>query len=172
MQPSSFAKTTSKYNPHEVWFNFGLADQFHSTDEVVFEAFESSATVAAVLNTKYALQWRFPSRCVAIPASEFRNTSFQDALATFLEQATEVAFDQFAARAKKGDKLVVESRDTPSPALILEMLMSFLEAMGRAALFTPSTNASETTSCWAAQNHLGGAPPTGWQCECLSSASY
>lgn len=133
MQPSSFAKTTSKYSPQVIWFNFGLADYFHSTDEVVFEAFESSATVAAVLDTKYALQWSFPSRCVAIPASDFRKASFQDALATFLEQATEVAFDQFAARARKGDKLVVEYRDTPSPALIVEMLMSFLEAMGRAA---------------------------------------
>lgn len=99
---------------------------------MVFEAFEASATAPAVLDTNCALEWSFPTRSVAISESEFDNDSFQNSLADFLEQASEVAFDQFAARAYKGDKMVVESRDTPSPALVTEMLMSFLEANGRA----------------------------------------
>jgi hypothetical protein len=99
---------------------------------VVFDAFEASPTAPAVLETSHALQWSFPSRSVAISELEFSKDSFQDGLADFLEQASEVAFDQFAARASKGDKMVVESRDTPSPALITEMLLSFLEATGRA----------------------------------------
>ncbi|KJK86639.1 hypothetical protein H633G_09508 [Metarhizium anisopliae BRIP 53284] len=104
----------------------------NNTGEVVFEAFEASPTAPAVLETNHALQWSFPSRSVAISESEFSKDSFQDGLADFLEQASEVAFDQFAARAFKGDKMIVESRDTPSPALITEMLLSFLEATGRA----------------------------------------
>jgi hypothetical protein len=102
--------------------------------KVVFEAFEVSATAPAVLETNCALEWTFPSRSVSISASEFGKSSFQDALAEFLEQANAVAFDQFAVRAFKGGEMVVESRDTPSPALITEMLMSFLEATGTPSL--------------------------------------
>ncbi|KAG8409573.1 hypothetical protein J3459_017399 [Metarhizium acridum] len=102
------------------------------TREVVFEAFEASPTSPAVLEANHALQWTFPGRSVAIAESEFCKDSFQDGLADFLEQASEVALDQFAARACKGGEMVVESRETPSPALITEMLMSFLEATGRA----------------------------------------
>ena len=109
-----------------------LADQPYRTDEVVFEAFEISASAPAVLEANHALRWIFPSRAVAISMDEFASASFQETIATFTEQATEIAFDQFAARAHKGDKMLVETRDTPSPALITEMLMSFLEATGRA----------------------------------------
>lgn len=99
---------------------------------MVFEAFEASPTALAVLEANHALQWTFPGRSVAIAESEFSKDSFQHVLADFLEQASEVALDKFAARASKGGEMVVESRDTPSPALITEMLMSFLEATGRA----------------------------------------
>ncbi|TQV93180.1 P-loop containing nucleoside triphosphate hydrolase [Cordyceps javanica] len=101
------------------------------TKEVVFETFEVSASAPAVLEAKHALLWTFPCRAVAIPMTEFTNTSFQETIAVFLEQATEIAFDQFAARAFKGEKAVVETRDSPSPAIVTEMLMSFLQAMGR-----------------------------------------
>ncbi|ATY61665.1 very large low complexity [Cordyceps militaris] len=101
------------------------------TDEVVFEAFEVSASAPAVLEAKYALLWPFPCRAVAIPMTEFAKPLLQETIARFMEQATEITFDQFAARALKGNKLVVETRDTPSPALVTEMLMSFLQAMGR-----------------------------------------
>lgn len=108
-----------------------LADKLHSTNEVVFEAFEASPTAPAVLEANHALQWTFPGRSVAVAESEFSKDAFQHVLAEFLEQASEVALDKFAARSSKGGGMVVEPRDTPSPALITEMLMSFLEATGR-----------------------------------------
>ncbi|QUC22017.1 uncharacterized protein UV8b_06258 [Ustilaginoidea virens] len=100
-------------------------------DEVIFESFEASASAGSVLGTKQALCWNFPGRTVAVPLNELKAESFNDTLASFLEQANEFSFDQFAARALKKGKRVVETRDTPNPALISEMLMSLLEAVGR-----------------------------------------
>ncbi|OAA53143.1 hypothetical protein ISF_08984 [Cordyceps fumosorosea ARSEF 2679] len=101
------------------------------TEEVTFEAFEVSPSTGAVLDTHHALRCAFPCRAVAIPAAELADPSFCDALADFTEQAADTALDRFAARACKGGATVVEVRDTPSPALITEMLFSFLEAIGR-----------------------------------------
>ncbi|KAM3439603.1 hypothetical protein MY4824_002595 [Beauveria thailandica] len=140
METLMSASSTILQEEGEIWFAFHVAQQnaamivhrSKETDEVVFEAFEASASASAVLEAKHALDWRFPCRAVAIPMSEFADTSFQRTTAEFLEQATEIALDQFAARACKGDKMVIETRDTPSPALITEMFMSYLEAIGRA----------------------------------------
>ncbi|KAM3477573.1 hypothetical protein MY5147_002645 [Beauveria neobassiana] len=134
------AFSTIAQEEDEIWFAFHVAQQnaaiivhrSKETDEVVFEAFEVSASAPAVLEAKHALNWKFPCRAVAIPMTEFVEPSFQTTIAEFVEQATEIALDQFAARAYKGDKTVVETRDTPSPALITEMFMSYLEAIGRA----------------------------------------
>lgn len=97
---------------------------------VVFEAFELAAPAATVLEAKHAISWSFPGRAASIPLSEFRDEGFRDTLSEFLEQASSEAFDKFAARGKKGGKLIVETRDSPSPALISDMLMSLLEAVG------------------------------------------
>lgn len=100
---------------------------------MIFEAFEVSAPAANVLLSNNALRWDFPGRAVAIHLHDFCNISFQENLSEFLEQSSSEAFDRFAARAKKGGRAVVEVRDTPSPALISEMLMSLLEGMGKVA---------------------------------------
>ncbi|KAK0755675.1 hypothetical protein N5P37_011775, partial [Trichoderma harzianum] len=97
---------------------------------VIFEAFEASAPAAVILQSSNAIKWDFPGRAAAIRLQDFSDTSFQENLSDFLEQSSSEAFDRFAARAKKGGKAVVEVRDTPSPALISEMLMSLLEGMG------------------------------------------
>ncbi|KAL2761066.1 hypothetical protein ACRALDRAFT_1045793 [Sodiomyces alcalophilus JCM 7366] len=102
-----------------------------SSNCVVFEAFQAAAPAATVLEASHALARDFPDRAVAIPPDAFSDTSFRDSLSQFLEQASSESFDQFAARAMKGGKPVVESRDFASPALISEMLMSLLEGMGR-----------------------------------------
>ncbi|KAH7316968.1 hypothetical protein B0I35DRAFT_354831 [Stachybotrys elegans] len=99
-------------------------------DIVIFEAFQAAAPVSDVLGASHALTWDFPSRAVAIPLSTFNNDSFLNNLSRFLEQATSTAFDRFAARASKAGQKTVETRDCPSPALIVGMLMSFLEGLG------------------------------------------
>ena len=83
-----------------------------------------------MLATDNALQWDFPGRAVEIPAEEFTKESFQESLATFLEKASMEALGRFGARSSKANISVIETRDTDDPALITQMLMPLLEAVG------------------------------------------
>ncbi|TGO18614.1 hypothetical protein BPAE_0372g00020 [Botrytis paeoniae] len=99
-------------------------------DTVIFEVFEASPSSKHVLATENALQWDFPGRAVGIPFDEFVKESFQDSLASFLEQASTESLSRFVARSKKAEAYVVEARGTTDPALIVQMLMPLLEAIG------------------------------------------
>ncbi|KAK5657566.1 hypothetical protein OQA88_3140 [Cercophora sp. LCS_1] len=99
-------------------------------DNVVFEAFETSPSSEAVLAAEGALQWDFPGRAARIPFAEFANPSFTETLTTFLEQASTEALDRFAARSRKAGVSVPEARDSVNPALISQMLLPLLEAIG------------------------------------------
>ncbi|KAJ5065101.1 hypothetical protein J3E72DRAFT_210908, partial [Bipolaris maydis] len=108
--------------------------QVSAVDEVsvVFEAFETSATADKVLAAKNALQWDFPGSAVSISESTFNEPSFQDALATFLEQASTEYVTKFAAVTWKAAAKLAEIRDTSDPAIISGLLMAILEANGTA----------------------------------------
>ncbi|KAK6601216.1 hypothetical protein H4I96_06557 [Botrytis cinerea] len=71
-----------------------------------------------------------PGRAVGIPFDEFLKESFQDSLASFLEQASTESLSRFVARSNKAEVHVVEARGTTDPALIVQMLMPLLEAIG------------------------------------------
>ena len=66
------------------------------------------------------------------PWSKFRETSFQENLAAFLEQAAQEPLQRFAARTTKAGASVIEVRDTTDPALLAQFLMPLLEATGNA----------------------------------------
>ena len=72
----------------------------------------------------------FPGRAVEVPFDEFFNESFRETLATFLEQASTESLKRFEARSAKAKVSVIEARDTSDPALITQMLMPLLEAVG------------------------------------------
>ncbi|KAF7676522.1 hypothetical protein GT037_006027 [Alternaria burnsii] len=99
---------------------------------IVFEAFETSATADKVLAAKGALQWDFPGCAVSVPASKFYEEAFQEALATFIEQASSEPVTKFAAITWKAAATIPEIRDTSDPALISGLLMTILEANGTA----------------------------------------
>ncbi|KAH8589073.1 hypothetical protein B0O99DRAFT_523793 [Bisporella sp. PMI_857] len=99
-------------------------------DTVIFEVFEASASSEDVLAAENALQWDFPGRAVSIPFNEFLKKSFQESLAIFLEQASMESLKRFEARSAKAKVSVIEARDTTDPALITQMLMPLLEAVG------------------------------------------
>ncbi|XP_014557348.1 hypothetical protein COCVIDRAFT_97420 [Bipolaris victoriae FI3] len=108
---------------------------YHQTSSVgessiVFEAFETSATADKVLAAKSALQWDFPGSAVSISESTFNEPSFQDALASFLEQASTEYVTKFAAITWKAAAKLAEIRDTSDPAIISGLLMAILEANG------------------------------------------
>ncbi|KAK6953233.1 hypothetical protein Daesc_005533 [Daldinia eschscholtzii] len=99
-------------------------------DYVVFEAFETSAVSEHVLAAGHALQWDFPGRSAQIPLSSFVDEPFQECLATFLEQASIESLYSLQASTQKANVSITEVRDTTDPALITQMLMPILEAMG------------------------------------------
>ncbi|KAI8963576.1 hypothetical protein F5Y11DRAFT_144057 [Daldinia sp. FL1419] len=97
---------------------------------VVFEAFEASPVSEQVLAAGHALQWDFPGRSARLPLSSFTDEPFQECLATFLEQASVESLYSLQATAQKANVSITEARDTTDPALITQMLMPILEAMG------------------------------------------
>ncbi|KAI1370598.1 hypothetical protein F4677DRAFT_437927 [Hypoxylon crocopeplum] len=99
-------------------------------DRVIFESFEASAISEKVLAAGHALQWDFPGRSAQLPLSDFADESFQECLASFLEQASMESLYSLRASAQKANVTVIESRDTTDPALITQMLIPLLEAMG------------------------------------------
>ncbi|KAH6649391.1 hypothetical protein F5144DRAFT_542592 [Chaetomium tenue] len=99
-------------------------------DGVVFESFETSPSAEDVLAAEGAMQWDFPGRAAQIPLSKFSDPSFMESLATFIEQASTESLDRFAAHSHKAKVSVVEVRDTADPALITQMLLPLLEAIG------------------------------------------
>ncbi|OCL13648.1 hypothetical protein AOQ84DRAFT_413466 [Glonium stellatum] len=99
-------------------------------DSVIFEAFEASPSSENVLAAENALQWDFPGCAAEIPSNEFYKESLQESLATFLEQASAESLKRFSAHSIKARTSVIESRDTTHPALITQMLIPLLEAVG------------------------------------------
>lgn len=97
---------------------------------VLFEAFELSAQAKDVLAAKNALQWSFPGTAVALSIAKYNEPSFQSELASFLEKASTESIKRFAAHASKAGSSVYECRDTSSPALITQLLMTLLEVNG------------------------------------------
>ena len=105
----------------------------HSNDgakNVIFEAFETSATGEQVLAAEYALQWDFPGQAVAVPYATYATEDFQHSLSAFLEQASLEAVKQFAAVTYKACAPLPEIRDTSAPALVTGALMTILEVNG------------------------------------------
>lgn len=97
---------------------------------VIFEAFEASPSLEAVLGAKNALLCDFPGRSAQIPASEFQSDSFRTSLAIFLQKASIETLSALNARAVKKQTAVHEPRDTADCALISQMLISLLIAIG------------------------------------------
>lgn len=97
---------------------------------MIFEAFEASPSLEAVLGAKNALLWDFPGRAAQILASDFHDDSFRTSLALFLEKASIETLNALNARAVKKQTAVIETRDTADCALISQLLMSLLIAIG------------------------------------------
>ncbi|KAK8093106.1 uncharacterized protein PG998_014507 [Apiospora kogelbergensis] len=101
------------------------------SDVVIFEVMELSPPSEAVLATENALQREFPGHAVEIQIDEFRDECFQKSLAQFLDQANSEHLYEFAAHASKAGVALNEVRGTVNPALITQMLMPMLEAVGK-----------------------------------------
>ncbi|TGJ78854.1 hypothetical protein E0Z10_g9910 [Xylaria hypoxylon] len=112
--------------------NAGLLVRRDMKDDqyVIFESLEASAASCKVLAAGHAVQWDFPGRSARIALDDFTEESFQQSLASFLEQASMESLYSLQASTRKAGVSVEEIRDTTDPALITQMLMSLLEAVG------------------------------------------
>jgi len=99
-------------------------------DDLIFEAFETSASCEKVLASKNALRWDFPGRACSVPSEVYSDSSFRKHLAEFVDQASSEYIKQFAAVAIKADASIPEIRDTTDPALVTQLLMTILECAG------------------------------------------
>ena len=68
---------------------------------------------------------------MSVPFAQFSATSFQKELCVFLEQASTESIKKFAAQTTKAGSNAFESRETVDPAIITELLMTLLEAIGK-----------------------------------------
>ncbi|RFU26654.1 hypothetical protein B7463_g9687, partial [Scytalidium lignicola] len=117
-------------------------------DIVIFEVFEASPLSEKVLCSKGSLKWEFPGSAVSIPMSEFNKPSFQDELATFLQQASTESIKQFAAHTHKAGSFAFESRDTTDPSLVTQVLMALLEVNGSRYPITRLCKRIKDDVCW------------------------
>lgn len=65
-----------------------------------------------------------------MPLDNFADEPFQEGLAAFLEQASVESLYSLQAHTRKANVSVTEARDTTDPALITQMLIPLLEAIG------------------------------------------
>lgn len=128
--------------------NAGLLIHRSDSEEVIFEAFEASASSSNILASSGPLLWDFPTSAVVIPAETFGDSRFQSQLAIFLEQASVESIKQFAAVALKAGADAYESRDTVDSSLVTQMLMALLEANGRRIFPTKLRKHVRDDVCW------------------------
>ncbi len=86
---------------------------------------------------------------MSIPYSTFKDYSFQENIAAFLEQASSESIKQFSASSYKAGSAVVEIRDTVQPSLITQMLMSLLWANGTRVYPPLLRKRVRDDVCWA-----------------------
>ena len=118
-------------------------------DDYIFESFEASPRAAEVLAAEKSLQWDFPSSAVAVPSAIFEEASFQECLADFLEKASIEPVKQFAAVTLKAGSNAFESRDTATPAIVGQLMMTILVANGRKHTATLTRKRVRDDVCWS-----------------------
>ncbi|KAI3400394.1 hypothetical protein diail_3411 [Diaporthe ilicicola] len=104
--------------------------RFNETGNVIFEAFEASPSSEEVLESENALIQSFPGCACALPESTFYHDDFQASLADFLEKASMETLNRLAAHTRKAGVEISEVRDTTNPAMITQLLLPLLEALG------------------------------------------
>lgn len=111
--------------------NAGLV--VRKTDNViVFETLELLPPNETVMNTKGRVKRAFPGPAVAVSATTFNDTGFQEMLAETLATMSVQVVDEMLAKAKKAGQKQNETRDTTNPAMLTEFLATLLQAMGNA----------------------------------------
>ena len=102
-----------------------------SDSDILFRAFELSPTNESVMSTKGRLQRTFPSCAVAVTRSTFFEKGFVPTVASIIAKLSSQAAPGMQATVRKAGQKHQEDRETSTPAMVVEFLVSFLRAAGR-----------------------------------------
>ncbi|KAI5254025.1 hypothetical protein E4T42_02630 [Aureobasidium subglaciale] len=111
--------------------NAGVLIRYSRDGRIIFETFELSATSESVMSTTGRLSRTFPGHAVSIPAQTFLDRSFQQELSDLLSRLSSESVKYYQPTSIKAGTSMQELRDTTSPALVSDCLMSMLCAIGR-----------------------------------------
>ncbi|KAJ0423879.1 hypothetical protein BJY00DRAFT_309697 [Aspergillus carlsbadensis] len=100
-------------------------------EQIIVDAFEASATTAAVLEAQGPLRRCFPGQSVAIPADTIDNPQFCEYLAHSLCRLDLEVVREMCPKASESREFIEEDWDTVHPGLITEKLMMELLALGK-----------------------------------------
>ncbi|KAF8475089.1 hypothetical protein BDZ91DRAFT_675137 [Kalaharituber pfeilii] len=107
----------------------------HTCCEVTFESFEVSPHNEAVIQCQGRLRCSYPGPIIAIPATTFKDATFQEQLTRLLEDMSKkLPTDRPCRRTAKAGTEVTEIRNTVKPIYITEFLTGLLRGIGRPVL--------------------------------------
>ncbi|KAI9717157.1 MAG: hypothetical protein M1812_004905 [Candelaria pacifica] len=110
--------------------NAGLLIQQETETQVVFSAFEASPLSDKITETKARLVRTFPGCCVRLNVELLQNEDFRVRIARSLQQMDGERVGLCLPTTKKAGDTNVEVRETASPMLVTDLLMSLLAALG------------------------------------------
>ncbi|KAI4116993.1 MAG: hypothetical protein LQ345_002681 [Seirophora villosa] len=103
----------------------------HIDEAISIECFELSSSSAAVLGSSGSLRRKFPAHGLAVPIGVAADPSFRHELCNMLSRLALETVDEMMPQARKAGSERAEVRDTCHPALVTEMLMASLSALGK-----------------------------------------
>ncbi|KDQ56356.1 hypothetical protein JAAARDRAFT_132359 [Jaapia argillacea MUCL 33604] len=98
-------------------------------NKTVFESFEVSPPNASVMETEGKLLCSYPGPAIAVPNDIVEDRAFQEELSSFLSHMDVDVLDSTPTTIK-ARSAVVETRDTPHPRYITQLLTGILRGMG------------------------------------------
>ncbi|GAM88640.1 hypothetical protein ANO11243_066740 [Dothideomycetidae sp. 11243] len=97
---------------------------------IICEAFELAPPNGEVMGFNGRLRRCFPSHAVSISLKKFREPTFQSMLAKTIATMSVQAVEEMVPKARKAGQYHVETRDTTSPRIVIELLVTILAAVG------------------------------------------
>ena len=97
---------------------------------VIYECFEASPSIGAVIGCKGSLLRTFPAHARAVRVSVFDDPRFRNELAAMMSKLDMEVIDEMMPQTQKAGCQIPEPRDTSHPGLVSDMLMAILASLG------------------------------------------
>lgn len=123
-------------------------------DNIIFEAFELSPLSEAVITSKGRLKRHFPQTAVAVPMHTFDQDDFQSTLSMTIAKMSCQPVREMKPHGLKAEEPDEEDRETSSPQIVTELLMSFLRANGTPIQVSGTWKRTREEVLWANKNKL------------------